>query len=69
VAGGPRGPGGRTGWFAGSHPRPPGAGGGESAPGRYMGLGARDEYAAGIAYTGRLGSSRTPDALLCRALR
>ena len=27
-----------------------------------------DEYAAGIAYTGRVGSARTPDALYCRKL-
>ncbi|GAA4059582.1 hypothetical protein GCM10022233_35780 [Streptomyces shaanxiensis] len=29
---------------------------------------ADDEYAAGVAYTGRVGSSRTPDALYCRKL-
>ncbi|MEU6707440.1 glycoside hydrolase family 5 protein [Streptomyces wuyuanensis] len=60
---------GRTVWFDRSDNRPPAAGGGDFAHGRYKGQCASDEYAAGIAYTGRLGSSRTPDALLCRALR
>ncbi|MFD3836916.1 hypothetical protein ACFWWC_11730 [Streptomyces sp. NPDC058642] len=38
------------------------------ADGRHKGQCADDEYAAGIAYTGRVGSSRTPDALYCRRL-
>ncbi|MFG3305794.1 glycoside hydrolase family 5 protein [Streptomyces wuyuanensis] len=68
-AGGIPGTAGRTVWFDRSDNRPPAAGGGDFAHGRYKGQCASDEYAAGIAYTGRLGSSRTPDALLCRALR
>lgn len=60
---------GRTVWFDRSDNRPPGAGGGDFAHGHHKGQCATDEYAAGVAYTGRLGSSRTPDALLCRALR
>jgi hypothetical protein len=41
-------------------------GGGEFANGHYKGQCAKDEYIAGVAYTGRFGSGRTPDALLCR---
>lgn len=59
---------GRTVWFdrgdnRGSDPK-----GGDWANGRHKGQCADDEYAAGIAYTGRIGSSRSPDALLCRKL-
>lgn len=39
------------------------------AHGSFKGRCAADEYAAGVAYTGRVDSSRTPDALLCRRLR
>ncbi|MFC4610958.1 glycoside hydrolase family 5 protein [Streptomyces maoxianensis] len=68
-AGEPLGAAGRTVWFDRSDGRPPAAGGGDFAYGHRKGQCADDEYAAGIAYTGRLGSSRTPDALLCRKLR
>ncbi|MGW9401820.1 glycoside hydrolase family 5 protein [Streptomyces sp. NPDC055642] len=66
--GGITGTSGRTVWFdrsdnRGTHPR-----GGDFARGHYKGQCADDEYAAGIAYTGRIGSSRTPDALYCRDL-
>ncbi|MFD8196085.1 glycoside hydrolase family 5 protein [Streptomyces wuyuanensis] len=68
-AGGVPGTAGRTVWFDRSDNRPPASGGGDFAHGHYKGQCAGDEYAAGIAYTGRPGSSRSPDALLCRALR
>ncbi|GID28530.1 glycoside hydrolase family 5 protein [Paractinoplanes brasiliensis] len=58
----------RTVWFDRSDNRPPGNPGGDFATGRYKGQCGLGEYAAGIAYTGRIGSSRTPDALLCRRL-
>ncbi|MER6858201.1 glycoside hydrolase family 5 protein [Streptomyces pilosus] len=63
------GTGGRTVWFdrsdnRGAHPK-----GGDFAQGHYKGQCADGEYAAGIAFTGRIGSSRTPDALYCRTLR
>ncbi|MDT0403372.1 glycoside hydrolase family 5 protein [Streptomyces edwardsiae] len=66
--GGITGTGGRTVWFdrgdnRGGTPR-----GGDFAHGHYKGQCADGEYAAGIAYTGRIGSSRTPDALYCRPL-
>ncbi|MFE7776007.1 glycoside hydrolase family 5 protein [Streptomyces sp. NPDC057445] len=67
-AGEPLGSAGRTVWFDRSDNRPPAAEGGDFAYGRRKGQCGDDEYAAGIAYTGRLGSSRTPDALLCRRL-
>lgn len=54
----------RTLWFDRGDNRAPG--GGEFASGHYKGQCAADEYIAGVAYTGRFGSSRTPDALLCR---
>lgn len=63
---------GRTIWFDRSDNRPPGvpgAPGGDFANGRYKGQCAPDEYAAGLAYTARLFSSRTPDALYCRTLQ
>lgn len=56
---------GRTLWFDRQDNRPA-SGGGDFAFGRYKGQCASDEYVAGVAYTGRFGSSRTPDALLCR---
>ncbi|MFI9105905.1 glycoside hydrolase family 5 protein [Streptomyces fildesensis] len=59
---------GRTVWFDRGDNRPAGGPGGEFASGNYKGQCATDEYAAGIAYTGRVGSRRTPDALLCRKL-
>ncbi|MCO1574784.1 glycoside hydrolase family 5 protein [Crossiella sp. SN42] len=40
--------------------------GGEFAPGRHKGQCADGEVLAGVAWTGRIGSARTPDALLCR---
>lgn len=57
---------GRTVWFDRQDNRPSGGPGGDFASGAYKGQCAADEYAAGVAYTGRIGSSRTPDALLCR---
>ncbi|TXS48047.1 glycoside hydrolase [Streptomyces sp. uw30] len=59
---------GRTVWFDRGDNRGQAAKGGDFAYGRYKGQCADDEYAAGIAYTGRVGSSRTPDALYCRKL-
>ncbi|MET8216111.1 cellulase family glycosylhydrolase [Streptomyces hirsutus] len=59
---------GRTVWFDRGDNRGPSPQGGDFAHGHYKGQCAADEYAAGIAYTGRLGSSRTPDALHCRKL-
>ncbi len=56
---------GRTVWFDRGDNRPPGNPGGDFAAGHYKGQCADDEYAAGVAYTGRFGSSRTPDALFC----
>ncbi|WP_405825747.1 glycoside hydrolase family 5 protein [Streptomyces sp. NBC_01390] len=62
------GAGGRTVWFDRGDNRGPAAKGGDFAQGHYKGQCADDEYAAGIAYTARLGSARTPDALYCRKL-
>ncbi|MGW1543476.1 glycoside hydrolase family 5 protein [Streptomyces sp. NPDC002309] len=59
---------GRTVWFDRGDDRGPAPKGGDFAVGRYKGQCADDEYAAGIAYTGRVGSSRTPAALYCRKL-
>ncbi|WP_329467158.1 glycoside hydrolase family 5 protein [Streptomyces sp. NBC_01431] len=59
---------GRTVWFDRGDNRPAGSAGGEFAYGSYKGQCAEGEYAAGIAYTARVGSSSAPDALLCRAL-
>ncbi|MGF0173558.1 glycoside hydrolase family 5 protein [Streptomyces sp. Marseille-Q5077] len=59
---------GRTVWFDRGDNRGPAAKGGDFAQGHYKGQCADDEYAAGIAYTGRVGSARTPDALYCRKL-
>ncbi|MBL1101978.1 glycoside hydrolase family 5 protein [Streptomyces coffeae] len=63
------GAGGRTVWFDRGDSRGTAPKGGDFADGHYKGQCADNEYAAGIAYTGRLGSSRTPDALYCRKLR
>jgi len=59
---------GRTVWFDRSDNRGPSPKGGDFANGHYKGQCADDEYAAGIACTGRVGSRRTPDALYCRKL-
>ncbi|WP_442785727.1 glycoside hydrolase family 5 protein [Actinacidiphila sp. DG2A-62] len=59
---------GRTVWFDRSDARPADAAGGDFAVGHYKGQCARDEYAAGIAFTTRVGSAQGPAALLCRAL-
>ncbi|MEV6302624.1 cellulase family glycosylhydrolase [Actinoplanes sp. NPDC051861] len=59
---------GRTVWFDRGDNRPAGNPGGDFASGHYKGQCADGEYAAGVAYTGRLFSSRTPDALFCRSL-
>ncbi|MFF0712482.1 glycoside hydrolase family 5 protein [Streptomyces bauhiniae] len=62
---------GRTVWFDRSDNRPSdgadGAGG-EFAQGAYKGQCAVNEYAAGIAFTTRLGARQGPAALLCRTL-
>lgn len=60
---------GRTVWFDRGDSRGTDPKGGDFAYGHYKGQCADDEYAAGFASTGRLGSSRTPDALYCRKLR
>ncbi len=57
---------GRTLWFDRGDNRPPVSPGGDFATGNYKGQCNLDEYATGIAYTGRVGMSRTPDALYCR---
>ncbi|MFB7294111.1 glycoside hydrolase family 5 protein [Actinacidiphila glaucinigra] len=59
---------GRTVWFDRGDNRPSSGAGGDFAYGSYKGQCADGEYAAGIAWTGRFGSSRTPDALYCRSL-
>ncbi|OLZ74643.1 glycoside hydrolase [Streptomyces sp. IMTB 2501] len=59
---------GRTVWFDRSDNRPTGAAGGDFVYGDYKGQCGDDEYAAGIAYTTRVGSRPGPDALLCRRL-
>ncbi|GHH94147.1 glycoside hydrolase family 5 protein [Streptomyces capillispiralis] len=66
--GGITGTSGRTVWFDRSDNRGAGPKGGDFAHGHYKGQCADDEYAAGIAYTGRIGSRGTPDALYCRTL-
>lgn len=57
---------GRTVWFDRGDNRPSGGPGGDFASGHFKGQCAGDEYVAGIAWTGRLFSARTPDALFCR---
>ncbi|MFJ5549468.1 glycoside hydrolase family 5 protein [Streptomyces sp. NPDC093225] len=59
---------GRTVWFDRGDNRPAGDLGGDWAYGSYKGQCGADEYAAGIAFTTRVGSRGTPDALLCRRL-
>ncbi|GIM90827.1 glycoside hydrolase family 5 protein [Paractinoplanes toevensis] len=59
---------GRTVWFDRGDNRPAGNPGGDFATGNYQGQCADNEYAAGIAWTGRIGSARTPDAVYCRLL-
>ncbi|MYW18512.1 cellulase family glycosylhydrolase, partial [Streptomyces sp. SID2955] len=59
---------GRTVWFDRSDSRPADAAGGDFAYGSYKGQCAADEYAAGIAFTTRVGSRPGPAALLCRPL-
>ncbi|MFI5896658.1 glycoside hydrolase family 5 protein [Actinoplanes sp. NPDC051513] len=57
---------GRTLWFDRGDNRPAGNPGGDFATGNHKGQCAAGEYVAGVAYTGRIGKSRTPDALYCR---
>ncbi|MET8249439.1 cellulase family glycosylhydrolase [Streptomyces sp. NPDC005202] len=59
---------GRTVWFDRSDNRPADAYGGDFAYGDHKGQCADDEYAAGIAFTTRIGSTAGPAALLCRRL-
>ncbi|MFC4506858.1 MULTISPECIES: glycoside hydrolase family 5 protein [Streptomyces] len=59
---------GRTLWFDRGDNRGTAPRGGDFATGHYKGQCADGEYAAGIAYTARAGSARTPDALYCRTL-
>ncbi|WP_225823482.1 glycoside hydrolase family 5 protein [Streptomyces naphthomycinicus] len=59
---------GRTVWFDRSDNRPADAAGGDFANGAYKGQCATKEYAAGIAFTTRVGSRPGPAALLCRTL-
>ncbi|MDH6126450.1 cellulase family glycosylhydrolase [Kitasatospora sp. GP82] len=59
---------GRTVWFDRGDNLPGGHPGGDFAYGAYKGQCAPTEYTAGIAFTTRVGSQGTPDALLCRAL-
>ncbi|GLY07901.1 cellulase family glycosylhydrolase [Actinoplanes sp. NBRC 101535] len=56
---------GRTVWFDRGDNRPSGNPGGDFASGNYKGQCAADEFVAGVAYTGRIFSSKTPDALYC----
>ncbi|MGW9210032.1 glycoside hydrolase family 5 protein [Embleya sp. NPDC055664] len=70
-AGAPLGTRARTLWFDRGDNRPANGTngtGGEFAPGAYKGQCNADEYAAGVAFTRRVGSSGTPDALLCTRL-
>ncbi|MCX5379988.1 glycoside hydrolase family 5 protein [Streptomyces sp. NBC_00091] len=60
--------GGRTLWFDRGDARPAGAGGGDFARGHYKGQCLPTEYAAGIAFTTRVGARPSPAALLCRPL-
>jgi endoglucanase len=62
----PLGHNGRTVWFDRGDNRPADSPGGEFAYGHYKGQCASDEYIAGVAYTGRVGSGKSPDAVLCR---
>ncbi|MFF4257814.1 glycoside hydrolase family 5 protein [Streptomyces sp. NPDC001663] len=60
---------GRTVWFDRSDNRPSDGAGGDFAYGNYKGQCAADEYAAGIAFTTRVGSAQGPAALLCSPLQ
>jgi hypothetical protein len=60
---------GRTVWFDRSDTRPADMAGGDFASGAYKGQCSADEYAAGIAFTTRVGSSAGPAALLCTPLK
>ncbi|WP_406438221.1 cellulase family glycosylhydrolase [Streptomyces sp. NBC_01613] len=60
---------GRTVWFDRSDNRPSDGAGGDFAQGHYKGQCAADEYAAGIAFTTRLGSTPGPAALWCGPLQ
>lgn len=66
--GGITGTSGRTVWFGRSDNRDTLPEGGDFAHGHYKGRCADGGYAADIAWTGRIGSSRPPDALYCREL-
>ncbi|MFH9088649.1 cellulase family glycosylhydrolase [Streptomyces sp. NPDC017673] len=57
---------GRTVWFDRSDNRPADGAGGDFAYGAFKGQCAATEYAAGIAFTTRVGSGPGPAALLCR---
>ncbi|WP_372482418.1 glycoside hydrolase family 5 protein [Streptomyces bambusae] len=59
---------GRTVWFDRGDNRPAGSPGADFAYGHYKGQCGTDEYAAGVAFTTRVGSRGLPDALLCRRL-
>ncbi|MFF5533009.1 glycoside hydrolase family 5 protein [Streptomyces cinerochromogenes] len=59
---------GRTVWFDRSDNRPADAAGGDFAYGAHKGQCGAAEYAAGVAFTARVGSGPGPAALLCRAL-
>ncbi|MEV7813006.1 cellulase family glycosylhydrolase [Streptomyces flaveolus] len=59
---------GRTVWFDRSDNRPADDPGGDFAYGAFKGQCATTEYAAGIAFTARVGSRPGPAALLCRTL-
>jgi aryl-phospho-beta-D-glucosidase BglC (GH1 family) len=60
---------GRTVWFDRSDNRPADTAGGDFASGAYKGQCSADEYAAGIAFTTRVGSTAGPAALLCTPLK
>ncbi|GIE99829.1 glycoside hydrolase family 5 protein [Paractinoplanes rishiriensis] len=66
TAAGSLGTAGRAVWFDRGDNRPADSSGGDFATGRYKGQCAPDEYAAGIAFTRRIGSAGSPAALLCR---
>lgn len=59
---------GRTVWFDRADNRPADGPGGDFAYGAFKGQCATTEYAAGIAFTARVGSRPGPAALLCRTL-
>ncbi|SCK06414.1 Aryl-phospho-beta-D-glucosidase BglC, GH1 family [Streptomyces sp. SceaMP-e96] len=59
---------GSTLWFDRGDNRPPGDPGGDFAHGHFKGQCPSHSYAAGLAYTSRLGHQGRPDALLCRSL-